>query len=179
MKKKQATAMARVMARATTTVTATAMAMVTVNITMASNTTMTTTATATATATVTTSWSLNNDGELRNNNARWTAKCQAIRPMVAKILGIGHDMAMQAAVLYAVVNHPELVSTRKLAGIASLREQTANNFVCQQSARMMEQNWTTSGTRTAEKRDAVEVMLTFSAPLPDKTNDIPSMHQRA
>jgi hypothetical protein len=44
---------------------------------------------------------------------------------------------------------------------------------------MMERNRTTSGTRTAEKRHAVEVMLTFSAPLPDKTCDIPSMCQPA
>ncbi len=89
-------------------------------------------------------------------------------------------MAMQAAVLRAVVDHLELVSARKLAGIAFLsREQAANNFVCQQSARMMEQNWTTSGTRIAEKHDEVEVMFTFSAPLPDKMSDIPSMRQHA
>jgi hypothetical protein len=99
--------------------------------------------------------------------------------VVAKILGIGNNVAMQAAVLHAVVDHPELVSARKLAGIASSREQAANNFMCQQSARMMERNWTTSGTRTAEKHDAVDVMLTFRVPLPDKTSDIPSMHQCA
>ncbi len=88
-------------------------------------------------------------------------------------------MAMQAPVLHAVVDHPKLISARNLAGIASSREQAANNFVCQQSAKMMEQKRTTSGTRTAEKHHAVEVMLTFSAPSPDKTSDIPSMHQRA
>ncbi len=159
--------------------TATATAMVTANITTVSNMTMTTTVTATATATVTTSWLLNNNGELRNNNAWWAAKCRAVRPVVAKILGVGNNMAMQAAVLCAVVDHPELVSARKLAGIALSREQAANNFVCQQSARMMERNRTTRGTRTAEKRNAVEVMLTFSAPLPDNMSDIPSMHQHA
>jgi hypothetical protein len=83
---------------------------------------------------------------------------------------------MQAAVLRAVVDHPELMSTRKLPGIASSREQAANNVVCQKSARMMEQNWTTSSTRTAEKHDAAEVMLTFSAPLPDKMSDIPGRY---
>jgi hypothetical protein len=131
MKKKQATAMARAMARATTMATATAMAMVMVNITTASNTTMTTTAAATATATVKTSWLLNNDGESHNNNAQRMAKCRAVRPAVAKILGIGNNVAMQAAVLCAVVDHPKLVSARNLAGIALSREQAANNFVCQ------------------------------------------------
>jgi hypothetical protein len=159
--------------------TATATAMVMANITMASNTTMTTTATVTATATVTTLWSLNNDGELRNKNTWWMAKCQAVRPAIAKILGVGNNVAMQAAVLRAVVDPPKLVSTSNLAGIASSWEQAANNVVCQQSAKMMERNRTISGTRNAEKHHAVEVMLTFSAPLPDKTSDIPSMHQRA
>ncbi len=88
-------------------------------------------------------------------------------------------MAMLAAVLRAVANHPKLVSARNLAGIAFSREQAANNFVCLQTAKMMEQNWTTSGTRTADKHHAVEVMLTFSAPLPDKASDIPSMRQLA
>ena len=130
MKKKQATSMARTIARATTMATATTMAMVTANITMLSNTTMTTTATATAMATVTTSWSLNNDGKLHNNNAWWTAKCPAVRPAVTKILGVGNDATIQAAVLRAVANHQKLVSARNLAGIALSREQAANNFVC-------------------------------------------------
>jgi hypothetical protein len=138
MKKKQATVMARVMARAATMATVTATAMVMANIATGLNTTMTTTATATATATVTTSWSLNNNCKSHDNNARWTAKCQAIRPAVAKVLGVGNDVAMQAAVLPAVVDPPKLMSARNLAGIALSREQAANNFVCQQSARMME-----------------------------------------
>ncbi len=56
-------------------------------------------------------------------------KFRAVRPAVEKILRIGNP-SMQAAVLHAVINHPSLASTRKIAGINSSKQQvTANSFV--------------------------------------------------
>ena len=54
-----------------------------------------------------------------------------------------------------------------MAGIATSREMAAAKFVCNQSARMMERARSTEklrGNTHKQKRDAVEVMLTFTAP---------------
>jgi hypothetical protein len=109
------------------------------------------------------------------------AKCRAVRPAVDKILAIG-NISMQAAVLRAIVDHSSLASACHLAGINSSKHQAATNFVCQQSARMMERKCTFNekcGKSTDDQRNAAEVLLTFGAPSPEKTSDIPSVCERA
>ncbi len=47
---------------------------------------------------------------------------------------------------------------------------------------MMERNCSTlklHGNSTAEKRDAIEVVLSFSTPSPQKTTGVPSIRERA
>jgi hypothetical protein len=83
----------------------------------------------------------------------------------------------QAAVLCAVADHPYLAPARKLASIDSSKMQAAYKFVCEQSSCLMNTNRNRAFSRaktTDKKRDAVKVMLTFSAPLPEKMTLVPS-----
>jgi hypothetical protein len=123
-------------------------------------------------------WTTLSNGNQRSCDAGYKAKSRAVRPAVDSILQKKNPV-FQAAVLRAVVDHPSLVTARKLAGIESSNVQKSNTYICQQSARMMERNYTLHGTRTSERRDAAEVMLTFTAPSPDKTTNIPSIRDRA
>jgi hypothetical protein len=55
--------------------------------------------------------------------------------------------------------------------------QAAYKFVCKQSSRLMERNRNPENPHsrtTDEKRNAAKVMLTFSAPLPEKVTGVPS-----
>ncbi len=75
-----------------------------------------------------------------------------------------------------------MFSARKMAAIDLSKESAAAKYVVEQQARMMERNRKTStlhGFCTAEKCDAVEVVLAFSAPSPQKTMGVPSRRDRA
>jgi hypothetical protein len=128
----------------------------------------------------TSAWSNNNKGNKSMYQACTVAKFCAVWPAVKKIFRVGNP-SMQAAVLRAIINHPSLASARKIAGINSSKQQETANFLCQQSAQLLLHNWSTQNTRdnaTYEKRDAAEVMMTFTAPSPDKTVGIPSEGER-
>jgi hypothetical protein len=69
-----------------------------------------------------------------------------------------------------------MFSAQKMAAIDSSKGSAAEKYVVGQSARMMERNRNTSklhGNTTTEKHDAVEVILAFSAPSPQKTTSVP------
>jgi hypothetical protein len=126
-------------------------------------------------------WLNNNKGNKRTYQACTFAKFCTVRPTVEKILHVGNS-SMQAAVLHAIIDHPSLASARKIAGIDSSKQQATANFLCQQSARLLLHNPSTQNTcgkATFEKRNAVEVVMTFTAPSPDKTVGIPSKHEHA
>ena len=75
-----------------------------------------------------------------------------------------------------------MFNAREMAAINSSKESAAAKYVMGQSARMMERNCNTKklhGNTTTEKRDAVEVILAFSAPSPQKTTGVPSRRDRA
>jgi hypothetical protein len=60
-----------------------------------------------------------------------------------------------------------------------LRASLQGSFVCEQSDRLMERNCAAQKLRTnvtSDKRIAAKVMLTFSAPFPDKVRGVPSRH---
>ena len=121
-------------------------------------------------------WSLDNNGVVRTPSARRKAKSRQVKPAVDAILRAG-SIDAQAAVLRAVADHTSLKDACDLARISSSKEQAAHKFVCEQSARMMERNRATEKLRanvTSDKRLAAEVMLTFSAPSPDKVRGVPS-----
>jgi len=124
---------------------------------------------------------LNADGTMRTPAARRKAKSRQVKPAVDAILR-AESIDAQAAVLCAVTDHTSLSAACKLARISSSKEQAAHKFVCEQSARMMERNRAAQKLRanvTSDKRLAAEVMLTFSAPSPDKVRGVPSQRDRA
>ena len=126
-------------------------------------------------------WSLDNNGVVRTPSARRKAKSRQVKPAVDAILRAG-SIDAQAAVLRAVADHTSLKDACDLARISSSKEQAAHKFLCEQSARMMERNRATEKLRanvTSDKRLAAEVMLTFSAPSPDKVRGVPSQRDRA
>jgi hypothetical protein len=103
-----------------------------------------------------------------------------VKPAVDSILRAGNAMT-QAAVLRSVADHPLLSHARKTAGIESSKDKATIAYITQQSARMMERNRSTSKLRensTAERRDAVERILTFSAPSPQKMTVVPMPSRR-
>ncbi len=89
---------------------------------------------------------------------------------------------MQAAVLRAVADHPSLAPVCKLASIESSKMQAAYKFVCKQSSCLMKtnHNWAFPQAKTTDKkRDAVEVMLLFSAHSLLKMTLVPSQRDCA
>ncbi len=75
-----------------------------------------------------------------------------------------------------------MASAQKMADIDSSKETAAAKYIAGQLARMMERNRSTlklHGNSTAEKCDAIEVVLSFSAPSPQKTTGVPSRRDRA
>jgi hypothetical protein len=99
-----------------------------------------------------------------------------MKPVMDNILHAG-SMQAQAAVLHAVADHPYLAPARKLASIDSSKMQAAYKFVCEQSSCLMKTNRNRAflqAKTTDEKCNAVEMMLTFSAPLPKKMTLVPS-----
>jgi hypothetical protein len=132
-------------------------------------------------AATTSAWSNIIKGNRHTHQACTVGKFRAIRPAVEKILHVGNP-SMQATVLRAVIDHPFLPSARKIAVIDSSKQQATANFLCQQSAQLLLHNRSTQNTgsnATSEKRDAAEVVMTFTAPSPDKTVGIPSKRERA
>jgi hypothetical protein len=108
-------------------------------------------------------------------------KHPGVKPVVDNILRAG-SMQVQAAVLHAVTDHPSLAPARELASIDSSKMQAAYKFVCKQYSCLMKtnRNWDFSRAKTTdEKRDAVEVVLAFSALLPEKMILVPSQHDPA
>ncbi len=81
---------------------------------------------------------------------------------------------MQAVVLRAVVDHPSLAPAREVARIDLLKMQAAYKYVCKQSTCLMERysNRENLPSRTKDKK--LKVILTFSAPLPEKVKGVPS-----
>jgi hypothetical protein len=156
----------------------------------AAATTLATAATALATAATTlvglspddAAWALNANGIMRTPCARRKAKSRQLIPAVEAILQAG-DAVQQGAVLCALTDHPLMASARKMAAIYSPKEIATANYIVGQSARMMERNRRTEkmrGNTTAVKRDAVEVILAFAAPSPQKqTMSVPSRRDRA
>ena len=112
---------------------------------------------------------------MRTPLAQRIAKCRQVKPAVDIIMCAGNAV-QQGALLRGVLDHPSMFSARKMAAIDSSKESAAEKYVVGQSARMMERNRNTSklhGNTTTEKRDAVEVILAFSAPSPQKTTSVP------
>jgi hypothetical protein len=104
-----------------------------------------------------------------------------VKPAVEAICQ-GRNIILEAAVLHAVADHPALNAARELAGIETSKTLALSKFLCNQSLRMMERapnGKSVRGKTSQEKHDAVEVVLTFSTPSPNKTADTPSMCDRA
>ncbi len=124
-------------------------------------------------------WALNDNGTKRTPSARSVAKHRQVMPAVDSILSAGNAI-QQGALLRAITDHPLMASARKMAHIKSSKEAAATEFIAEQSARMMERNRSKlRGNSTAEKRHAVEVVLSFCAPSPQKTTVVPSRRERA
>ena len=165
----------------TTTTQMTTMQTTTTTQTTTKTTTTQTTTTMTAVCPDEDHWTLNSNGTMRTPLAQRIAKCRQVKPAVDIILRAGNAVR-QGALLRGVLDHPSMFSARKMAAIDSSKESAAEKYVVGQSARMMERNRNTSklhGNTTTEKRDAVEVILAFSAPSPQKTTSVPSRRDRA
>jgi hypothetical protein len=106
-----------------------------------------------------------------------------VKPVVDNNLRAG-SVQVQAALLRAVADHPSLAPVCKLASIDSSKMQAAYKFVCKQSSCLMKTNCNLQlgfsvRKTTDEEHDAVKVMLTFSAPLPEKMTLVPSQRDCA
>ena len=126
-------------------------------------------------------WILNADGTVRTPSAHRKAKSWQVKPAVNAIPRAG-SIHVQVAVLRAVADHTSLYDACKLARISSSKEQAMQKFVCKQSAQMMKRKRNAQKLRanaTSNKRIAAEVMLTFSAPSPDKVRYVPSQRAQA
>ncbi len=126
-------------------------------------------------------WSVTIHGTLWMPVAARKAKCKMVKPAVEAICQ-GRNIVLEAAVLRAVTAHPALNAAHELAGIETLKTLALSKFLCNQSLRMMERacnGESVCGKTSQEKHDAVKVVLTFSAPSPNKTADTPSMRDRA
>ncbi len=126
-------------------------------------------------------WSVDTNLKVHMPAAQKMMKHRCVKPVVDNILRAG-SMQAQAAVLRAVAGHPSLAHARELASIESSKMQAACKFVCEQSSRLMKTNcnWAFLQAKTTDKkRDAVKVMLTFSAPLPEKMTLVPSQRDCA
>ncbi len=122
-------------------------------------------------------WSVNTDSNVRTPAAQKMMKHQRVKPVVDHILHAGSVQA-QAVVLCAVANHSSLAPARKVVRIDSLKMQAAYKYVFKQSSRLMECNCNHENLHsrtTDEKHDPAEVMLTFSAPLPEKVKGVPDV----
>ena len=148
---------------------------------MTTTTTSTTTSMTTAAAPDMDPWAVSSTGKVRTPTARKMAKHRRVKPAVDNILNAG-NVQSQAALLRALADHPALAPAIKMAGIATSRQMAAAEFVCGQSARMMDRARSGEklrGNTHKQKRDAVQVMLTFTAPSPVRKAGDPSRRDRA
>jgi hypothetical protein len=121
-------------------------------------------------------WSLNTNGTKRTPSAQRVTKSRQVKPAVDSILRAGNAV-QQGFLLRGVLDHPSMFSARKMAAIDSSKESVAAKYVVGQQTRMMERNrktLTLHGNSTTVKHDAVEVVLAFSAPSPQKTTGVPN-----
>ncbi len=117
----------------------------------------------------------------RSSAAKKMAKMQRVKPAIDQICNAG-NLKQQAAVLYAVIDHRDLAAACELAGIDSMKEMAAAKYVCQQSARMLgcaPSSKNDRGETSCEKQDVVEVVLTFTAPSPNRETVVPSQRDHA
>jgi hypothetical protein len=126
-------------------------------------------------------WAVTSSGKVHMPTAKKMAKQRRVKPSVDQIINAG-NVQLQAAILCALADHPALAPAVEVAGIATSRAIAAAKFVCTQPACMMECAWSAiklRGNKQQQKRDAAEVMLTFTAPsLVRKAGD-PSRRDRA
>jgi hypothetical protein len=158
-----------------------ALAMMTTTTMMTMTTTMTTMTLAVATSSSADPWSVTMQRTLRMPAAARKEKCKMVKPAV-KAICQGRNILLEAAVLCAVADHPDLNAACKVAGIDTLKTLAASKILCNQSLRMMERAChgdAVCGKTSLEKHDAVKVVLTFSMPSPNKTADTPSMRDHA
>ena len=127
-------------------------------------------------------WLCRVDGTVqRSNAANKMAKMRRIKPVVDRICN-AISVEERASVLRAAIDHRDLVAAREFIGIDSTKEMSTAKYLCEQSARMLERsrkNNKARGKSSREKRDASEVVLTFTAPSPNRTEDVPSRRNRA
>ena len=115
-------------------------------------------------------------GKVCTPAARKMAKQRCVKPAIDNILNAG-NVQSQAALLRALADHPALAPAVKMAGIPTSRAMAAVEFVCAQSARMMDCTWSGEklrGNTHKQKRDAAEVMLTVTALSPVRKAGDPS-----
>ena len=108
----------------------------------------------------------------QSNAANKMAKMRRIKPVVNRIYKNAISEEERASVLRAVIDHRDLAAAREFIGIDSTKEMSTAKYLCEQSARMLERACKNNKARSKssrEKRDASEVVLTFTAPitLPD------------
>jgi hypothetical protein len=184
LKKKNAANASTMTATTTTTApNATTMTTMTTTTTALDGKTMMTTATTNATAMAANDdWLRCVDGTAqRSFAAKIMAKMRRMKPALDQILKAG-NVFKQAAMLCAVIDHHDLAAACEVAGINSPKDIATAKFVCEQSARMLGRAWSNKkahGKTSRKKGDAVEVVLTFTAPLPNQSEDVPSRRQRA
>ena len=146
------------------------------------STTTTTTTTTSPTMAAADDWLHRVDGTVqRSNAANKMAKMRRIKPVVDRICN-AISVEERASVLRAAIDHRDLVAAREFIGIDSTKEMSTAKYLCEQSARMLERsrkNNKARGKSSREKRDASEVVLTFTAPSPNRTEDVPSRRNRA
>jgi hypothetical protein len=121
-------------------------------------------------------WAISSSGKVCTPTAKKMAKQRRVKPSVDQIINAG-NVQSQAAILCALADHPALAPAVKMAGIATSRAIAAAEFVCTQSARMMEHGRSATklrGNKQQQKRDVAEVMLTFIAPSPVRKAGDPS-----
>ncbi len=125
-------------------------------------------------------WLFTIKGTVHTPAACKIAKLQSVKPAVEKILNAG-NVKQQAAVLRAVENHPALAAACKIAEIDSSKEQAAAKYVCEQSAWMLGRACSDKKAQRKterEKRNATKVVLTLSAPSPNRVTVGPNRCKR-
>ena len=96
---------------------------------------------------------------------------------VDKILNAS-NIEQQAAVLRAIANHPALAAACKLAGIDSLKEEATTKYVCDADVGTACSSENAHGKAMRDKHHAVKMVLTFTAPSPNRVPVAPCQRNR-
>ncbi len=125
-------------------------------------------------------WLLTKNGKVRMPLARKMAKLWCVKPVVDYIVNVG-NAKQQASVLCAVTNHPLLAAARELARIVLSNEQSTTKYLCEQLAWMLGRACSSKNAHGKATRDhhAAKVVLTSTAPSPNRDPVIPSQRTRA